>query len=151
MIAKIVSCSCALFAIGAILVVPPSRGQQTIRAYLAPRPDPSPTRLGYSTLSLETVQKLGQGFKKTYGLTEPPDVAEITQVLLSTSQSGETANGVVVLEKSGELYLDTTPCEAAWDKKQIFSFNEPYSQESTDDQLCTSPPKSYKMKKVTKQ
>ncbi|HYX27486.1 MAG TPA: hypothetical protein VE863_02885 [Pyrinomonadaceae bacterium] len=150
MILKIVSLACALLMIGAILAVPGGNNPQVVQAYLAPRPDPSPTRVGNSELRLETVQKLGEAFKKTYGLAAPPDMRSISQVLLSTSQTGDSAKGVVMLEKSGELYLDTTPCETDWDKKQVHTFNQPYTQESTDDQSCSST-KSYKMKKVTQQ
>ncbi len=110
---------------------------------------PAPTPLSVKQLPLSMQEKLASGFQHAYGLAEPPDLDSLSQIQIQEARVGESAKGVVVLEKSGQLYLDSTPCESSLDRKQVFPFIKPYDSEEADDKLCTDPARTYKMKKVT--
>jgi hypothetical protein len=77
-------------------------------------------------------------------------VEDIDLIQLGVAKPGESAKGIVILEKKGELYLDSTPCEVEWNRKQIFTFNKPYSKEEMDDQACTGTNDLLKISKITR-
>jgi hypothetical protein len=100
-------------------------------------------------MTLREKQELAEGFRVAYNLAAAPDLVAIDAIELSIPRYGASAKGVVVKEKEGELYLDTTPCEPEVRKKQMYTFNSPYRKDDADEITCPKSSVKYKMTKVT--
>lgn len=120
---------------------------------MPPRTKPAdrhpPARTVQAVLTPEEQDELAEGFRVAYNLAEAPDLAAVRAVALRVPRYGASAKGVVVKEKYGELYLDTTPCEPQVRKKQMYTFNSPYRKEEADEITCPKSSVKIKMTKIT--
>lgn len=108
-----------------------------------------PTLLVEDELTLQEKEELAEGFRAAYNLAAAPEIAAIDPIALNVTRYGASAKGVIVKEKEGELYLDTTPCEPVLRKKQMYTFNSPYKKDEADEITCPKSAVKIKMTKIT--